>query len=151
MTLRRAVSPVSLAVASTLILGAPARAATVSATVGDIEPNGTYVYANLCDKSLDPTVCKHGTRARASGATMVFEFIDVPPGRYAFLAFQDIHDTGTLERTPMGLPLVPFALSNNAGRSRRPTFEQAAFPVGPEGAAITVRLRALVPSKSATP
>jgi uncharacterized protein (DUF2141 family) len=146
MTSRFAVTLSCLALAAAI--AAPARAATVSATVGDIEPNGTYVYAKLCDSTLDPTVCAHGTRARASGPTMVFQFTDVPPGRYAFLAFQDLHDTGTLERTPMGLPLVPFALSNNAGRSRRPTFEQAAFPVGPEGAAITVTLRAIVPRKS---
>ncbi len=124
-------------------LAVPARAATVSVVVTNVRPNGALVLASLCSGSLERSDCGFGQRQASNAPALRFTFTDVPPGRYAFLAFQDVNGTGTLERSRMGLPLVPYALSNNVGVTRRPTFEQAAFEVGPNGVALSVRLRQL--------
>ncbi len=125
------------------VSGVSAKAATVSVAVTNVGPGSAPVLAALCSGSLERSACGFGERQAADAAVLRFTFTDVPPGRYAFLAFQDLTGSGALERTRLGLPLVPYALSNNAGAARRPTFEQAAFDVGPGGAALSVRMHQL--------
>ena len=126
-----------------LCAAVPARAATVTVTISNVNPTGANVLATLCSGGLERSDCGFGQRQAASADVLRFTFTDVPPGRYAFLAFQDVNGSGTLERTRLGLPLVPFALSNNAGQTRRPTFEQAAFDVGADDYAAGVRMHQL--------
>ena len=104
-------------------------AADVRVTVTGAVPNGTTVYASLCDGGLDETSCKIGMRQVASSSVVVMVFSDVTPSRYAVVAFQDLDGNGSLERSKLGLPLEPYAVSRNAGRQRRPTFQAASFPV----------------------
>jgi uncharacterized protein (DUF2141 family) len=141
---------ISKAVALSILASAPAaaRAATVEVVVANIPANGNPVLASLCYGGLDQEYCKRGTRVPASKPALVFRFEGVEPGRYAFVAFQDLDGSGTLTRTPMGLPLEPFAISNNAGLKRRPTFEQAAFEVPPAGTTILVQMHTLAIPRS---
>lgn len=113
------------------VLSAPlgAEAAEVRVTVSGAVPNGTTIYASLCDGGLDAAFCKIGARQQATGSVVTLVFSDVPAGRYAVVAFQDLDGNGNLERSKLGLPLEPYALSRNAGRQRRPTFQAASFPV----------------------
>ncbi len=112
----------------------PAEAATVEVRVSGVTPNAGQVLASLC------TACAIGQRQAAEGAVVSFVFADVEPGRYAALAFQDVEGDGVLRRSRMGRPLEPYGLSNGAGRSHSPSFEQAAVRVGEGGARIAVRL-----------
>ncbi len=68
---------------------------------------------------------------------------DVTPGRYAVAAYQDMNGNGTMERSRLGLPLEPYAFSNDAGRIRRPTFEAAEVSVGPTGRDFQLHLRSI--------
>ena len=116
-------------------------AASVTLIVRNVEPGSTNVYAALCKGGLDRDFCKIGDRTAASAAAVTFRFANVEPGSYAAIAFQDLNGSGVLERTPLGLPLEPYALSNGAGRSGRPTFEQAALSIGEPGREVVLELR----------
>jgi uncharacterized protein (DUF2141 family) len=122
-----------------------ASAATLNVSISNVQPNGTFVLVSLCSDGLEPDFCKSGMRQSATQATADFQFTDVPPGRYAVVAFQDFAGTGSLTRTKMGLPLEPFAISNNAGRVHSPTFEQAAFSLEEPGTTIKLRLQMISP------
>ena len=124
-------------------LTASASAGEVSVTVSGAIPNGTRVFVALCSNNLEPSSCHIGDSKFAQNSTLKFAFENVEPARYAILAFQDLAGTGTLERSKLGLPLEPFALSNNAGRTGKPSFEAAAVTVGPGGAEYQLGLRSL--------
>jgi uncharacterized protein (DUF2141 family) len=126
-----------------LVAGTQAMAAEVHVTVSGAAANGTYVFAALCTSSLDPGTCERGDRKIATGPNVRFTFENVPPGRLAVAAFQDIDGSGSIERTKLGLPREPFGFSNDAGRARRPTFEAAAFNLGSGTSNVNVRLRTL--------
>ncbi len=101
------------------------------------------MYASLCDGGLDRATCRIGQTQAARQSIVSFVFDDLPPGAYAIIAFQDLDGTGTLPRSKLGLPLEPYGLSNDAGRLRRPTFQQAAFQLDAEERSVVVRLRNL--------
>jgi len=146
MALARIFSSARLAglVFALLPLGFPgaeaAHAGTVTLQVGNVEPNGSAVYAALCQGGLERENCPKGDRRFAAGESVSFEFSDVPPGRYAVVVFQDINGNRALDRTPLGIPLEPYALSNGAGRKGRPNFEQAAIAIHEPGRALTLDL-----------
>ena len=59
----------------------------------------------------------------------------LPAGRYAIIAFHDANDDGKLNETPWGVPTEGYGFSNNATVFlAAPTFDAAAFDVGPDGA-----------------
>ncbi len=120
-------------------------AATVNVSVSNVQTNGTFILVSLCSGGLEANSCKLGMRQSATQATADFQFTEVPPGYYAVVAFQDLAGTGSLVRTKMGLPLEPFAISNNAGRVHTPTFEQAAFRLEEPGTRINLRLQMITP------
>jgi uncharacterized protein (DUF2141 family) len=122
---------------------AAASAGDVSVTVTGAVPNGTRVFVALCAGSLEPSSCHIGESKMAQSQTVRFDFPDVEPARYAILAFQDLDNTGILERSKLGIPLEPFALSNNAGRTGKPTFEAAAVTISPRGGDFQLGLRSL--------
>ncbi|RZI54488.1 MAG: DUF2141 domain-containing protein [Pseudomonas sp.] len=58
-------------------------------------------------------------------------FQDLPAGRYAAAAYLDLNGNQKLDRNPFGIPLEPFAISNDAvGQMGPPSFDAAAFEVG---------------------
>jgi uncharacterized protein (DUF2141 family) len=124
-----------------LISASPARSGNVSVVIGGAIPNGTRVFVALCSGSLEPGSCIRGDSKIAQSPTLKFVFGDVPPARYALAAFQDLNGNGSLERSKLGLPLEPYALTNDVGRSRKPTFESAAVSIGPGGREFQLRLR----------
>ena len=136
----------SFAVATLLAWSGTASAADIRVTVAGALPNGTAVYASLCDGGLDVASCKTGMRQQADSSVLTMLFSDVTPGRYAVVAFQDLDGNGVLERSKLGLPLEPYAVSRNAGRQRRPTFQAASFPVASGETDIALELHSLRPA-----
>jgi uncharacterized protein (DUF2141 family) len=74
---------------------------------------------------------------------MKFVLRDVAPSRYAVAVFQDLDGSGSMERSRLGIPLEPYAFSNDAGRVRKPTFEAAEVSVGPAGREFQLHLRSI--------
>jgi uncharacterized protein (DUF2141 family) len=120
-----------------------ASAGDVSVVVSGIVPNGTTVHVALCAGALEPGACLVGDSQPAQSQRMRFVLRDVAPARYAVAAFQDLDGDGTMGRSKLGLPLEPFAFSNDAGRVRKPTFEAAEISVGPAGREFDLHLRSI--------
>lgn len=55
-----------------------------------------------------------GAIARVEGNTATAVIEGLPPGRYAIKAFHDIDGDGKMGTNPFGMPIEPFAFSNNA-------------------------------------
>jgi uncharacterized protein (DUF2141 family) len=60
-----------------------------------------------------------------AGQSAVASFAGLAPGRYAIKAFHDIDGDGKLQFNPFGIPLEPFAFSNNAQAEGGPARWQA--------------------------
>ncbi len=71
-------------------------------------------------------------KAEGNGATI--SFADLPPGRYAIKALHDVDGDGNMKTNPFGMPLEPFAFSNNAKAEGGPARWQAASFDVPAGA-----------------
>ncbi|MBV8753537.1 MAG: DUF2141 domain-containing protein [Hyphomicrobiales bacterium] len=58
--------------------------------------------------------------------------VEVPNGRYAVAAYQDVNSDGVLQTAePFGIPAEPWGISNNRKPAQRaPNFNDAAFVVG---------------------
>jgi uncharacterized protein (DUF2141 family) len=121
----------------------------VSVNVTGAIPDGTDIYVALCSGGLEPAFCLKGSRKPAAISSEKFEFDNVAPGRYAVLAFQDLNKSGKLDRSNLGIPLEPFAFSNDAGNHQRPTFEAAALTIGNGKVEVSLKLHSLV--RSAVP
>jgi uncharacterized protein (DUF2141 family) len=118
-----------------------AQAGTLEVDISNVAPGAGDVKVALCQTALEIDRCQRTQSTAASAATVRVAFTDVPPGRYAVAAFQDVDGTGELRRGKLGIPLEPYGFSNGAGGARRPNFEAAAFDLGAEGRRIGVTLR----------
>ena len=66
-----------------------------------------------------------------AGPTADVTFRDLKPGAYAIRAFHDVNGDGTLNTNPFGIPIEPYAFSNNA--------HGAMGPPGWDAASITLK------------
>ena len=115
----------------------------MTVTVSGIRSDAGHVLVALCDREtfLQPTCRYHGSAAAKPGA-ITLQITGVPPGLYAAQAFQDENDNGLLDRNIIGRPTEGLGFSNDARmRFGPPSFNDAAFSLGPAGGAITFALR----------
>ena len=64
----------------------------------------------------------------AAGASKQVRFEDLPDGDYAMRAFHDIDGDGKMKTNPFGMPVEPYAFSNNAVGNMGPaSWERAKF------------------------
>jgi uncharacterized protein (DUF2141 family) len=68
-------------------------------------------------------------------------FDDLPQGEYGVKAFHDLNGNGQMDTNPFGLPVEPFAFSNNAVGNMGPaSWDRAKFAVsGATRQTITIR------------
>ena len=63
---------------------------------------------------------------------VIFEFPEIPAGRYAFKVFQDLNSNELLDTSLLGKPLEPFAMSKaEKYDSKKVLFEEASFELKP--------------------
>lgn len=75
-----------------------------------------------------------------AAATAVFE--GLAPGDYAVKAFHDVDGDGKMGTNPFGMPLEPFAFSNNAkAEGGPPRWEAARFAVAAGDNAVTIAIK----------
>lgn len=81
-------------------------------------------------------------KAKAEAGTVTVTFDDVPPGRYAVLAYHDENDNGRLDLRFGMFPTEGYGLSNNPKVMGPPSFEDSAFAVTAEDPAqIELKMR----------
>jgi uncharacterized protein (DUF2141 family) len=66
----------------------------------------------------------------------------MPHGYYAVSAYHDLNDNHTLDRNGLGVPVEPYALSNNPSvKWRKPTFDETKFAFNQSAQTISLQLK----------
>lgn len=133
----------SIALAASLAC-VPCAAGDLTVTLTDIRAQSGVIKVGIVDGTdgwngtAKPV---QATGAPPSGDTQVFTFKGLPPGRYAVMVTHDENGNGALDTNALGMPLEGYGFSNNPRVMRKPTWDEAAFDIGADAAAITVELR----------
>jgi uncharacterized protein (DUF2141 family) len=135
---------VAVAALLTALAPSPAPAATLVVRAEGIEPLRGTVKVAVCARGFSEAGCPWGASRPARTPTEEVVFEDVPPGRYAVAAYQDVNGNGELDKVPPGIPTEPYAFSNDVGRLAPPSFERALVEVGEGRTMVVVRLRRLL-------
>jgi uncharacterized protein (DUF2141 family) len=146
-----------------LVPGVPALAGDLKVTVTGVRSDAGTVMIGLYDSAAGFNVAiKHATEAglltdkgrlvgaaiRAAGAAQSIVFTQLPPGRYAVIAFHDENDNGRLDESPWGVPTEGYGFSNDAqGLLAAPSFDAAGVAFDADYSEITISL--IYPSTSA--
>jgi len=77
----------------------------------------------------------------ATPRTVQVSFDDLPPGRYAIMAYHDEDGNGELNRRFGMFPTEGYGLSNNPQIAGPPAFEDSAFEVGNSPTQISIEIR----------
>ena len=81
-------------------------------------------------------------RVAVTGAHVTAILPAPAPGRYGVKLFHDVNGDGKMDTNIVGFPTEPFGFSNDAPiRLGPPSFADAAFDVGPAGAAQVITLK----------
>ncbi|MGH6990934.1 MAG: DUF2141 domain-containing protein [Stellaceae bacterium] len=135
---------IGLAFASCLA-GAPAFAATLTVTITGVHNAKGDVYVALFNgpkKFPDGDYSLRHLKVNASTTPIVVSFNDIPPGTYAVGCYHDENSNHKFDTNWIGYPLEGYALSNGIRAVvSRPTFAQAAFPVGNPATSVTLNVR----------
>ncbi|MBA1277809.1 DUF2141 domain-containing protein [Stutzerimonas stutzeri] len=116
-----------------LVLLAPlAHAQELSVTLNGLgHDNGQVAVAVYADPKTfrkdDQAFAAQKAKAEKGAVTLVFN--DVPPGRYAVLAYHDENDNGELDRRFGMFPSEGYGLSNNPKLMGPPSYDDSAFEV----------------------
>ena len=131
------------AVASLLLSLATAHAAAVKVTIDNVPETRGNVHVDLCRQAtfLTPN-CTINVEVKARRGRMVVMVPNVPPGRYAAVAYHDANSNGELDTNALGMPLEFFGFSNNPPLLMGPPdFKDAAFDVANKDVSVWVPLR----------
>ena len=137
--------PAVLLAAALLFPGAaaadPTKAQLTLTVTGIKEHKGALLIAvyDQAGYDADKDVAASMVPVVADTATTTFE---VPAGQYGIKLFHDVDGDGKMGMNPFGMPIEPFAFSNNAPAQFGPAMWDAAkFEVPASGAAQTIKLQ----------
>ena len=104
---------------------------TVKVTQLDLKKGGN-VKIGIYDVKGFPVVGKeaHGVEVKVTDTTVTHVFENIPMGKYAIAAFQDVNVDGKLNENLFGAPKEPYGFSmNKFGKFGPPKFEKVSFDV----------------------
>lgn len=123
----------------------PAEGATLAVRFEGIEaPTGQIMMslfdsADAHDRGGAPV---RVARVAIENGVAVARFSGLKPGDYAVKAFHDVDGDGKMGTNPFGMPIEPFAFSNNARAAGGPArWEAARFAVAAGDTAITITIK----------
>lgn len=91
---------------------------------------GQILYAVYDEAGWNGGKPVRGGAADAEGGQASILVQDLPSGRYGIKAYHDLNGNGQMDANPFGIPIEPFAFSNNAPASMGPpAWADAAFEV----------------------
>jgi uncharacterized protein (DUF2141 family) len=136
-------TPIRSACLSFLLAAGAAHGADVTIHVDNVNSAAGQVRVALYDDAGH--FLKQAARVAAvtpvpGGTTIVFK--EVAAGDYGFAVFHDVNGNGKMDTNPMGIPIEPFAFSNNAqGHMGPPAFDAVKLAVPAAGLDTAVTLR----------
>lgn len=142
-----ALAPVpALLLAVTLLFPGAAAAdpakAQLTLTVTDIKEHKGALMVAIYDQAgydTDKQVAANMIPVTGDTATSTF---DLPAGEYGIKLFHDVDGDGKMGTNPFGMPIEPFAFSNNAPAKFGPAvWADAKFAVGAPTTAHTIKLQ----------
>jgi uncharacterized protein (DUF2141 family) len=142
---RRVAAALATGAAVLALLGAaPAAAAgEVSVEVRSVDSDLGQVLVALYDS--EATWLRkplRGLRFEPKRGVVAGTFGDLPAGDYAVSVVHDLNGNGRMDSNALGIPVEPFAFSNNATGSFGPAkFAQARLTIGASGGAIVLDLK----------
>ena len=115
--------------------------ATLTLTVTSIaEHKGALMIGVYDQAGYDTDVQVAGVTVPVSGDTATTTF-ELPPGQYGIKMFHDVDGDGKMGTNPFGMPIEPFAFSNNAPAQFGPAkWDAAAFTVEAPASTTTIKL-----------
>lgn len=129
---------VTAALLLSLLAVAPVIAGDLTIEIIGIALGKGQIYIALYDRpDTFPTAGQQrtGQILDASAQRLVTHFEDLPPGKYAAVAFQDTNGNGKLDKNLLGIPKEPYGFSNGAKASvGAPKFSAAAVTISPDAA-----------------
>lgn len=134
-----------LALLATGLATGLAQAAEIELEVSGLkQAEGQVMVAAFADAGgwlRKPVAVAMVAAVKQEGGRVVLRIKDLPEsGELALSVLHDVNGNGKMDSNPVGMPLEPFAFSNNAvGNFGPASFEQAKFTIKP-GERVSVRL-----------
>ncbi len=138
--MRLSIVLVSASLSAAPLSVADAQTGTVEVRLTGARPGGPAMV-QLCSESEGLQECARYTTVPVRNGTATARFSNVPAGRWAVVAFQDIDSDGRLGFGFFGRPNEPWGYSRGAqGVMGPPDFAAAAIAVPATGGVIPIRL-----------
>jgi uncharacterized protein (DUF2141 family) len=116
--------------------------AAVTVNVVNVRTHAGSVMAALHDERGWSAPAVSLVKVPANADTVTLRLEAPSAGRYGIQLYHDVDGDGELDANLVGIPSEPFGFSNDAPlRFGPPSFEDAAFDIGPSGAELTITLR----------
>ncbi|MFA4950148.1 DUF2141 domain-containing protein [Brevundimonas sp.] len=129
-----------------LMLGASAASAepagdTLTLTFETGATTGTVMISVFNSEATYSSGAPVAATALSASGPVVAVFENLPAGDYAVKAFHDVNGNGRMDTNPFGMPVEPYAFSNNARGNMGPAgWDRAHFAVsGATAQTISVR------------
>lgn len=126
-----------------LLASASASSAELTVEVKGINNNMGKIYIAVYDKAegwMKKPV--HSASAAANVAGVAISLKDVAVGEYAISLYHDENDNGKMDTNIVGMPIEPYAFSNDAAGQFGPaSFEQAKFKVDADKKSIVINIK----------
>lgn len=132
-----------IALTTAAFLSAPAAfASDLTVTVQGIEkPQGTIMLGLFDEATYEGNGAVNGANLTVDGDTVTATFEGLAPGEYAVKLYHDVNGDGEMNTNPFGMPVEPFAFSNDAkGRFGPAKWDAAKFTVGADPVAHTITM-----------
>ncbi|MBI3515413.1 MAG: DUF2141 domain-containing protein [Proteobacteria bacterium] len=131
------------AVLVAVLVGTAAQAANVRVTVDRVPNARGQVHVDVCDEAtfLGPN-CPFDAFVPARRGRVTVTVPNVPPGRYAVVAYHDENANRDLDVNALGMPKEPYGFSNDPPMLLGPPlFKDSAFEVGAADVQVKIRLK----------
>ncbi len=116
--------------------------AVVKITIAGIKAQQGFLMIALHDEKGWSGAPLARARIPVTDSSLKTTFTAPAPGHYGIKIFHDVDGDGRMSTNIVGFPTEPFGFSNDAPiRFGPPSFADAGFAVGPDGAVQTVTLR----------
>ena len=125
------------------LVATAAHAADVRITVERVPNARGKVHVDICDEAkFLGSDCAYDASVPARRGRVIVTVRNVPPGRYAAVAYHDENGNNDLDVNALGMPKERYAFSNDPPMLMGPPlFKDAAFDVGAKDVALVIKLK----------